>query len=95
MATAKAYAVLFKEKRCLVPADGWFEWATIDGRKQPHFMTLPEGFAFAGLWAAGRFGLSCSIITTPAVGDLTRDPKTGQPRSLEQAQRPVSEGART
>jgi putative SOS response-associated peptidase YedK len=33
---------------------------------------LPEGFAFAGLWSAGRFGLSCSIITTAAVGDLTR-----------------------
>jgi len=72
VATAKAYAVSFKEKRCLVPADGWFEWATIDGGKRPHFMTLPEGFAFAGLWAAGRFGLSCSIITTAAVGELTR-----------------------
>jgi putative SOS response-associated peptidase YedK len=35
-------------------------------------MTVPEGFAFAGLWAASRFGLSCSIITTAAVGDLTR-----------------------
>lgn len=72
VATAKAYAASFKQKRCIVPADGWFEWATIDGRKQPHFMTLPEGLAFAGLWASGRFGLSCSIITTAAVGGLTR-----------------------
>lgn len=72
VATAKAYAPSFKGKRCLVPADGWFEWATIDGRKIPHFMTAPEGFAFAGLWAAGRFGLSCTIITTAAVGELTR-----------------------
>jgi putative SOS response-associated peptidase YedK len=100
VATARAYAASFKGKRCLVPADGWFEWATIDGRKQPHFMTVPEGFAFAGLWAerparsdgaatrgserparsdgaatkysAGRFGLSFSIITTAAVGDLAR-----------------------
>lgn len=72
VATAKAYAPSFKGKRCLVPADGWFEWANIDGRKVAHFMTVPEGFAFAGLWAAGRFGLSCTIITTAAVGELTR-----------------------
>ncbi len=65
--TAKAYGPSFKTKRCLMPADGWFEWVTRDGRKSPHFMTVPEGFAFAGLWAEGRFGLSCTILTTPAL----------------------------
>jgi putative SOS response-associated peptidase YedK len=72
VATAKAFAPSFKSKRCVVPADGWFEWVVLDGKKFPHFMTVPEGFAFAGLWAVGKFGLSCSIITTAAVGELAR-----------------------
>lgn len=72
VATARAYSPSFKTKRCLVPADGWFEWPAVDGSKRPHFMTVPEGFAFAGLWAESRFGLSCTIITTPAVAALTR-----------------------
>lgn len=70
--TSRAFGPSFKNKRCLVPADGWFEWVVLDGVKRPHFMTAPEGFAFAGLWLESRFGLSCSIITTAAVGDLTR-----------------------
>ena len=55
-----------------MPADGWYEWVRTGGGKQPYFMTDPDGgqLAFAGLWAAGRFGLSCTILTTAATGRL-------------------------
>jgi putative SOS response-associated peptidase YedK len=75
VATSSAYARAFRGRRCLVPADGWYEWRrTPDGRgKQAYFMT-PErgrGLAFAGLWAASATGgLSCTVVTTAAVGRL-------------------------
>jgi putative SOS response-associated peptidase YedK len=42
----------FRRTRCLVPADGFFEWKARDGRKQPFLIRLPSGepFTFAGLW---------------------------------------------
>lgn len=72
VASTRAYAPSFAGRRCLVPADGWFEWAVLDGVKKPHFMTLDGGFAFAGLWTEGRFGLSCSIVTMASMGDLQK-----------------------
>jgi putative SOS response-associated peptidase YedK len=64
--------------RCLVPADGYYEWQAVEGRekKQPWHITRTDGdlFAFAGLWASwrptkgsdeGRIA-SCTIITTEA-----------------------------
>jgi putative SOS response-associated peptidase YedK len=59
-------------RRCLVPADGWYEWA---GR-QPYYITPRDGsvLAFAGLYEfwggpADRL-VSCAIVTTAAVGPL-------------------------
>jgi putative SOS response-associated peptidase YedK len=51
---------LLPENRCLIPADGFFEWK---GR-QPYYFQLPDKklFAFAGLWCDGR----CVIITRAA-----------------------------
>jgi putative SOS response-associated peptidase YedK len=71
--TSRAYAASFARRRCLVPADGWYEWVRTPDGKQPYFMTSPDGspLAFAGLWTSGRFGLSCSIITAAATGHLT------------------------
>jgi putative SOS response-associated peptidase YedK len=42
----------FRARRCLVPADGFYEWKSGDSTKQPHRITLGNGgaFAFAGLW---------------------------------------------
>jgi putative SOS response-associated peptidase YedK len=42
----------FKKRRCLILADGFYEWKGEKGRKQPMFITLPDHkpFAFAGLW---------------------------------------------
>ncbi len=68
VATAKAFASSFQGRRCLVPVDGWFEWL----EKSPFFMTIPDGFAFGGLWTENRYGLSCTIVTTAAQGQLTK-----------------------
>ena len=52
VATKPSFRTAFKNRRCLILADGFFEWAGKAGQKQPMFLTLPNGkpFAFAGLW---------------------------------------------
>ena len=47
-----AFRAALRERRCLVPATGFFEWKGVPGRKQPFAITLPDRpvFAFAGLW---------------------------------------------
>lgn len=38
VATSNYFRGAFAHHRCLVPADGWYEWLPVDGRKQPHFL---------------------------------------------------------
>jgi putative SOS response-associated peptidase YedK len=58
--------------RCLIPADGFYEWKVIPGQKQkqPMYIRLKDGgmFAFAGLYVEGRadVGETCVIVTTGA-----------------------------
>lgn len=74
-----AFRAAARSRRCLVPADGWYEWATrLDSpTKQPYFITPEDGsgLAFAGLyevWGRGEDRLySCTVVTAPAVGALT------------------------
>ena len=63
----------FRQRRCLVPADGFYEWRKLGKVKQPYRITLAEGgpFAFAGLWERwrapdGQAVSSFTIITTEA-----------------------------
>ncbi len=62
----------FRRRRCLIPADGFYEWRRLNGGKQPYYITLRGGepFVFAGIWeswsGAGEDVLSCAIITTRA-----------------------------
>lgn len=63
----------FKHRRCLIPADGFYEWARRDGQKQPYYFCLrdEQPFAFAGLWEKwkaedGKTVESCTILTTEA-----------------------------
>ena len=65
----------FKKRRCLIPADGFYEWKGTKGAKQPVYITLPDGepFGFAGLWEiwddkgkADEPLYTCTIITTEA-----------------------------
>jgi putative SOS response-associated peptidase YedK len=68
-----AYRSLIGRHRCLIPADGFYEWTVgSDGKKHPIHFHLPdyELFAFAGLWTSrtdeetGEAIESCTIITT-------------------------------
>src|SRR5438552_8665387 len=55
VSTASAFAPSFAKRRCLIPADGWYEWVKFsDGSKQPYYMTPKDGgvVVFAGLWSA-------------------------------------------
>jgi putative SOS response-associated peptidase YedK len=68
-----AFRTPFKNRRCLIPADGFYEWKKTDGSKQPYFVGLAnrQVFAFAGLrdrWEspAGEVIESCTILTTDA-----------------------------
>ncbi|MFU8852421.1 SOS response-associated peptidase [Micromonospora sp. SL1-18] len=77
IATSRAYAPSFARRRCLVPADGWYEWVREpDGRRQPYYMTPVDGsvLAFAGIWSVWESAdaalLTFSVLTTAAVGEL-------------------------
>ena len=52
VAEKPSFRSAFKNRRCLIPADGFYEWRTEDGRKQPFRIGMKGGapFAFAGLW---------------------------------------------
>jgi len=62
----------FKKSRCLIPANGFYEWKIINRHKQPFYFRLEDAelLAFAGLWDhwehGGEIIESCTIITTAA-----------------------------
>lgn len=68
-----AFREAFKERRCLIPATGFYEWKQEGNRKQPYYIKMKNGglFAMAGIceyWQnpAGETIESCAIITTEA-----------------------------
>ena len=71
-----AFRSAFKSRRCLVPADGWFEWVREGSGKSPRFLSMADGSiaSFAALWERwdGPDGLveSFTIITTDAAPEL-------------------------
>ena len=71
VAEKPAFRAAFKRRRCLVVADGFYEWRKQKGPSQPFFIHLRDGrpFAFAGLWehwegAEGSVVESCTLLTT-------------------------------
>ncbi|MBT7697647.1 MAG: SOS response-associated peptidase [Desulfobacterales bacterium] len=66
------FKTAFRNKRCLIPADGYYEWEKTEKGKQPWYITLPSGklLFFAGLWQKWGNGesalFSCTIITASA-----------------------------
>lgn len=73
VATKPAFRSALRKRRCLIPADGFYEWQQQGRRKQPVYITLKsrEPFSFAGLWDAwvspdGEEIKTCTIITTEA-----------------------------
>jgi len=68
-----AFRRAFLTRRCLIVADGYYEWSAEGGRKQPYCVRRRDGqpFAFAGLWekwqgADGTTYTGCAILTTQA-----------------------------
>jgi putative SOS response-associated peptidase YedK len=71
VATAPSFREPFRSQRCLIPADGFYEWVRSGKEKFPFCFTLmDEGvFAFAGIWdrwkmSQGQWIETCSILTT-------------------------------
>ena len=70
-----AFRTAFRRRRCLVPANGWFEWQTVGTRKQPWWISQNgELFSFAGLWetwdrGGGRVD-SFTVLTCPAAESM-------------------------
>jgi putative SOS response-associated peptidase YedK len=68
-----AFRSAMRYRRCLVPADGFYEWKHVGDRKQPYYVRLRSGgpMAFAGLWEAwsglnGEEMETAAIVTTTA-----------------------------
>jgi putative SOS response-associated peptidase YedK len=73
VADKPAFRDAFQHRRCLIPADGFYEWKAEGRLKQPYYISLGNGepFAMAGLWeswraADGTVLRSCCVITTDA-----------------------------
>lgn len=73
VAEKPAFRSPLRNRRCLIPADGYYEWKSVGGRKQPYYFSMKDGrpFCFAGLWerwqpADGDPIETCTIITTGA-----------------------------
>jgi putative SOS response-associated peptidase YedK len=71
VATTASFREPFKSQRCLIPADGFYEWKRNGKMKQPYCFEVNDGelFAFAGLWdrwrdLQGNVTESCTILTT-------------------------------
>ena len=86
-ATRPAFRAAIRRRRCLVPADAYYEWKVLKGRLQLHRVELVTAvpFAFAGLWESwqaptGEVTETFAIITTAPASIHSRD---GQPVILE------------
>jgi putative SOS response-associated peptidase YedK len=73
LAEKPSFREAFRKRRCLIPADGFYEWKLEDGRKRPYWIHRPDEqpFTFAGIWEAwkdddGRTVESCAVVTTQA-----------------------------
>lgn len=79
VASKDAFRDAFRKRRCLIPADGFFEWVVEGKGKQPYLFQKADKtpFGFAGLWErwkpeSGPDVLSCCVITTTANGTVSR-----------------------
>ncbi len=79
VADKPAFRSAWRRRRCLIPADGYYEWQKTGKSKQPYYIRMQDDvpFAMAGLWERwtnpekGEIVESCTIITTDA-NELTR-----------------------
>ena len=70
-----SFRAAFRERRCVIPVNGWFEWRPEEGGKQPYWIR-PKGselFSLAGIWepganSPGSIGTFVILTTAPAPG---------------------------
>jgi len=80
VATTGMFRDSFARKRCLIPADGFYEWASPENGRTPHWVYRADGhpMVFAGIWASRHdddtdtWHRTCSIITTDAQGVVSQ-----------------------
>jgi putative SOS response-associated peptidase YedK len=95
LSSKPAFRTAIKQRRCLIPANGFYEWAGKAGSKQPYYFHLSSGelIAFAGLWEVWEDRnapsesvpyKSCTIITTDA-SDSVKDVHDRMPLILKPA----------
>ncbi|MGH9543177.1 MAG: SOS response-associated peptidase [Terriglobales bacterium] len=79
LAAKPAFRDALRRRRCLIPADGFYEWQKLEKSKQPWFIHRKDDrlFAFAGLWERGNGAQdepaeACTIITTVPIPALAR-----------------------
>ncbi|HEY8373228.1 MAG TPA: SOS response-associated peptidase [Pseudonocardiaceae bacterium] len=84
VAEKPAFRTPLQRRRCLLPADGWYEWKREGGQRLPFYMTPRDGavLALAGIWTTWRSPelsdapedtaplVTCAVLTTEAVGPL-------------------------
>lgn len=66
LADKPTFKAAFRYRRCLIPADGYYEWSGEGRNKQPYYFRLRSGepVVFAGLWDTWQDVPGCAIITT-------------------------------
>jgi putative SOS response-associated peptidase YedK len=75
------FAGALAARRCLVPVDGFYEWSSVNGARQPHVLVPPDGSVLAiaavwDRWSGGPGGgdveplVSCALVTTAANADV-------------------------
>jgi putative SOS response-associated peptidase YedK len=87
-----AFRSAFKERRCLIPASGYYEWKTLPGvtkskpLKQPFYITASDSkpLTFAGLWEKWKDGLLSATILTTDANESTRELHIRMPLMLDQ-----------
>jgi putative SOS response-associated peptidase YedK len=80
LAEKPSFRDAYRKRRCLVLADGWYEWQVAPGGKQPWFIRAKDAqpIAFAGLWERWQDPVgnalleSCAIVTTDAAASIRR-----------------------
>ncbi|MEX1038558.1 MAG: SOS response-associated peptidase [Acidimicrobiia bacterium] len=78
VATTSMFRDSFARKRCLIPADGFYEWEPPEDGRTPHWIYRADGhpMVFAGIWASrldeetGQWERTCSILTTESEGSV-------------------------
>jgi len=94
IAEKPSFRLAYRRRRCLIPANGFYEWRTENGLKQPYCCHVNHGlFAMAGIWERWQDGdgnhlQTCAVITTEASGAMrdihTRMPVPIMPENYDQ-----------